>query len=211
MKPHALFVLIFFPLLCIAQNKKEPIIDMHLHAYPYDTNGPEPMCFCYPISTVIPFMDAKQKGIEVFMGKMFKPECEKPIWSAKSNEALFNGILEQLEMHNVIAVTSGSNDIVLKWSQAVPNRILPSVGFHLKQEGVTLDSVRTLVSENGFIGMGEVTNQYHGIAVDDPRMDPYYELAQEMDFPIGIHMGSGAPGSPMTITPEYEAHLSNPL
>ena len=211
MKSHVLFVLIIFPFLCIAQNKNEPIIDMHLHAFPYDTNGPEPMCFCYPISTVIPFMDAKQKGIEVFMGKMFKPECEKPIWSAESNEVLFNGILEQLEMYNVIAVTSGSNDIVLKWNQAAPNRILPSVGFHLKQEEMTLDSVRTLVSEYGFIGMGEVTNQYHGIGVDDPRMDPYYQLAQEMDFPIGIHMGSGAPGSPMTITPEYEAHLSNPL
>ena len=190
---------------------REPIIDMHLHAHRYNSNGPGPVPFCYPISTVIPYMDARENGIEVFMKKMSNPDCKNPIWSAESDEALFNGIVKQLEKYNVVAIASGENDLALKWHRAAPNRILPSVGFHLRKRGFTVDSLRILIEEYGFIGLGEVTNQYHGIGVDDPGMDPFYALAQELDIPVGIHMGSGAPGSPMTISPHFEVQLSNPL
>lgn len=207
----ALFFLLVVVPYCFSQQEKEPIIDMHLHAYPYNVNGPTPVSFCYPISTVIPYMDASEEGIQVFMGKMSNPECEEPLWSPKSDAALLNGILEQLEKYNVIAVASGSNEIASRWHKAAPKRILPSIGFHLGQTELSPDSIKSLIENKGFIGIGEITNQYHGIGVDDPRMDPYYALAQELDVPVGIHMGSGAPGSPMTITPDYEVHLSNPL
>jgi predicted TIM-barrel fold metal-dependent hydrolase len=68
------------------------------------------------------------------------------------------------------------------------------------------------VFEEGKINLlGEVSNQYAGIAVDDPRMDAYYALAEQLDIPVGMHMGTGAPGSPYLFSPDYVAAFSNPL
>jgi len=50
----------------------------------------------------------------------------------------------------------------------------------------------------------EVQSQCFGIAANDPRMEPYYALAEELDVPIGIHMGPGPPGAP-TILPRNTA------
>jgi predicted TIM-barrel fold metal-dependent hydrolase len=33
-----------------------------------------------------------------------------------------------------------------------------------------------------------------GIPPNDPRFEPYWELAEEFDIPVGIHMGPGPPG-----------------
>jgi len=43
--------------------------------------------------------------------------------------------------------------------------------------------------------LSEITTQYAGIAPDDPRLEPYYALAKELDLPVGIHLGPGPPGS----------------
>lgn len=32
--------------------------------------------------------------------------------------------------------------------------------------------------------LGEVGNQYAGIALDDARMEPYWALAEELDIPV---------------------------
>ena len=36
-------------------------------------------------------------------------------------------------------------------------------------------------------GLGEIGVQYAGIAADDPRLDPFYALAEEFDVPVSIH------------------------
>lgn len=44
--------------------------------------------------------------------------------------------------------------------------------------------------------LGESTNAYHGIAPDDPRMAPYWTLAEVPNIPIGYHLHPGGPGEP---------------
>lgn len=44
--------------------------------------------------------------------------------------------------------------------------------------------------------LGEITNAYDGIAPDDPRMEPYWALAEELDVPVGYHLHPGRPGEP---------------
>jgi hypothetical protein len=44
--------------------------------------------------------------------------------------------------------------------------------------------------------LGEVAPQYQGIRPDDPRMEPLYALAEELDLPLGLHMHPGPPGAP---------------
>jgi hypothetical protein len=49
---------------------------------------------------------------------------------------------------------------------------------------------------------GELSPQYEGISPQDPRFEPYWQLAEEFDIPVGIHMGPGPPGA---------AYDSNPV
>ena len=58
--------------------------------------------------------------------------------------------------------------------------------------------------------LGEVSNQYSGIAPDDPRMRPWWAMAEEMNVPVGIHMGSGPPGT-AAFYPEYRVAHGDPL
>jgi hypothetical protein len=39
--------------------------------------------------------------------------------------------------------------------------------------------------------MGELLNVYYGLSPDDPRLEPYWALAEELDVPVGIHTGRG--------------------
>ena len=52
--------------------------------------------------------------------------------------------------------------------------------------------------------------QYEGVAVDDPRLEPLWALAVELDVPVAIHMGPGEPGQPFS-GGGYRAALGDPL
>ena len=63
----------------------------------------------------------------------------------------------------------------------------------------------------------EIISQYVGMSPADPRLDPYWSIAEELDVPVGIHMGFGPPSaayesSPTPVkTPEYRAAYGNPM
>ena len=67
--------------------------------------------------------------------------------------------------------------------------------------------------------LGEITSQYVAMPPTDPLLEPYFALAEELDVPVGIHMGPGPPGAiyPNGVcgvkpcAPGYRAALSNPL
>ena len=59
--------------------------------------------------------------------------------------------------------------------------------------------------------LGEVTNQYAGILPDDPRMEPYWALAEELDLPVGIHIGTGPPGAIYLGAAGYRARMHSAL
>ena len=48
---------------------------------------------------------------------------------------------------------------------------------------------------------GEIGAQYLGIAPNDPRLEPYYSIAEELDLPVGIHLGIGPPGVAYSASP----------
>lgn len=51
-------------------------------------------------------------------------------------------------------------------------------------------------------GFGEMSPQYLGMSPADPRLEPYWQLAEEFDIPVGLHMGPGPAGA---------AYESNPV
>ncbi len=54
-------------------------------------------------------------------------------------------------------------------------------------------------------------NQYAGIAPDDPRLDALWALAEQLDVPVGIHVGAGEPAQAYTGSPGFRARLQSAL
>ena len=172
-----------------------PIIDMHLHAYPADAQGPPPIAMCTPMPEFPAWDPAVPYGPK-FMGMMKDPPCDDPVWSPETDDALMQETIGAMEQYHVVGVLSGTPERVAAWRAVAPGRFLPGLGFNLDRDGpvMTPDSLRALVAAGDLAVLAEVTNQYSGIAPDDERMEPYWALAEELDLPVGIHIGPGPPG-----------------
>jgi predicted TIM-barrel fold metal-dependent hydrolase len=76
--------------------------------------------------------------------------------------------------------------------------------------GKTLARIRQLHAAGELTAIAEVGSQYHGMGPDDLRMEPLWQLAEELDLPVGIHMGLGWPGVNADM-PAMRMRLGNPL
>lgn len=74
-----------------------------------------------------------------------------------------------------------------------------------------VEELRTLIRERKIGALGEITSQYAGLPPGSAELEPYFALAEELDIPVGIHMGIGPPGASYNLTPKYRASLGNPL
>ena len=108
-------------------------------------------------------------------------------------------------------MASGPPDVVAKWKQAGRSRILPATPFDPKAGKPSVDELRQMVRNKQVVAFAEVGQQYDGIPANDPRMEPYYSLAEELDVPVGIHMGPGPPGATDYFAPEYRMRISSLL
>jgi predicted TIM-barrel fold metal-dependent hydrolase len=101
---------------------------------------------------------------------------------------------------------------VARWVDGAPGRFLSGVGLWVGREGLEIspDSLRALQAAGRLDGLGEVTAQYSGVAPGDEAMEPYWELAVELDLPVGLHMGIGSPGV-RYLGMEFEVRAGDPL
>jgi hypothetical protein len=90
-------------------------------------------------------------------------------------------------------------------------RFIPGLQFQLGRESIAPDALRTLRAEGRLSVLAEISNQYAGIAPDDPRMEPYWTMAEELDLPVGIHVGTGPPGVIYLGSSGYRARLHSAL
>jgi uncharacterized protein len=181
-----------WPLHGLAQHPL-PVIDMHLHAHPVDGQGPPPVAICTPIVS-FPAWDPAEPYGAVFMKMLKDPPCSDPVWSPRTDQELMRGTIEVMERRNIIGVLSGTAERVAQWRAAAPGRFIPGLELNAGRAAATPDSIRRLHAAGGLAVLGEVTNPYAGVAPDDERMQPYWALAEELDLPVGIHVGPGPPG-----------------
>ncbi|MDX1439489.1 MAG: amidohydrolase family protein, partial [Rubricoccaceae bacterium] len=193
----------------IAQNRL-PIIDMHLHALPADAQGPPPLGMCTPIPESPARNPAEPYGT-TFLSMFKDPPCDDPVWSPETDEEVMRQTIEVIEQHNVFGVLSGTPDRVAAWMAAAPGRFFPGLLFQVDREGLSPDSLRALHTAGRLAVLAEITNQYAGIAPDDDRMEPYWTLAEELDLPVGIHIGTGPPGVIYLGASGYRARLHSAL
>jgi hypothetical protein len=205
--PSVFLVLLLVP---VSSQPQLPIIDMHLHALAADAQGPPPVGICTPIDP-FPAWDPAEPYGATFMAMLKQPPCDDPVWSPRTDEELMLQTLEVLERRNIYGVLSGTRDFVAMWRAAAPGRFFPGLGFRLGPDSPSPESLRTLHDEGSLDILAEVTNQYAGIAPSDERMEPYWALAEELDMPVGIHIGTGPPGVRYLGAAGYRARLHSAL
>ena len=135
----------------------------------------------------------------------------------------------------VLALASGVMEGSLEWRKLAPERVMAGVlfpcdegvmansgGWQCFENGETWPDINWLRKEieAGRIGfLGEITTQYMALPPNDPGMEPYYDLAEELDIPVAIHIGPGYPDSAISngpcgndpCAPRYRASLTDPL
>ena len=168
--------------------QRQPIIDVHLHAYAEaDWKGPRP-----------------------------NPVTGNP--GPATAEEHMRQTLAAMDRYNIVkAIVSGPLEAVEAWRTAAPDRILasplfgrPNVDFYgrpLPQ----IDELRRLIKSGRLSAIGEVVAQYEGLSPSDPALELYFALAEELDIPVGIHTGTSFPGMPYQGYPRFRLALGNPL
>jgi predicted TIM-barrel fold metal-dependent hydrolase len=188
---------------------REPIIDVHMHALHADDQGPPPMGMCTPI-VAMPVWDQREKYVDEFMARFKHPPCKDPVWSPKTDEELMRQSLAVMDRLNIFGVVSGTAERVAAWRKARPERVIQ--GFVLQIEPQTTPVTIEALHKSGALDvLGEVTTQYQGIAPSDPRLEPYWALAEKLDIPVGIHVGTGPPGVIYMGADGYRARLHSAL
>jgi predicted TIM-barrel fold metal-dependent hydrolase len=101
--------------------------------------------------------------------------------------------LAMMERYNVVGVASGPIEVVRRWHTAAPDRIIPAL---VSAGEVPLDSIRAWAADSTIRVLGELMFQYRGLGPTDSVPEAYYALAEQLDLPVGVHVGLGPPGQP---------------
>lgn len=175
-----------------SDNNRPPIIDIHMHTYQWNRYGdPPPPNY---ISRKIPAARTDIEAIEAYLAEM--------------------------DRYNIVlAVGSAQLEMVKKWTDYAPDRFLGGLQFPRNttpgQPRVTewpdLDELRHLYESGQLQVMGEILAQYAGVAADDPRLESYFALAEELDIPVCFHTGFSEPMTPYTTDPDFRVRYNNPL
>lgn len=165
------------------KTERLPIIDMHIHATGWDHSGNPPPA---------------------------NPKTGK-VPTSRTDKEFMDATLAELTRYNIVkAVAGGPRQYVSRWVAADPARIIGGTMegplFPLPDVGVLREDFRA-----GRLGvLGELGLQYSGLAPNDPQMEPYWTLAEELDMPVGLHTGLSFPNTPYLCCPKFRTSLGNP-
>lgn len=191
-----------------AQGAPLPIIDMHLHAATLEEfGGGGPACVNRGRMTFGAWDPRGSRGI------MEGGECEVRVPASPTNAAVMAETIALLDRLNIWGVTTGPLDRVTAWRSASP-RIIPSLAFTDRR--ISPEEYRRLYAEGRYLVFGEITAQYRGLSLADSLYIPYFALAEELDIPVGVHLGEGPPGGAHMLGGDgppstYRVRLGSPL
>jgi len=183
-----------------------PVIDVHVHTFG-GIPGVGPMC---PFNPQFLAADPREKAGPSGWAKQ---DCTDPLEPSKTADEYRKAVLAEMERLNVSAVVMGDQKTVGEWKEAAPARVIPGTSFDAMAGAgyLPVDALRKAFTTGGFKIMGEVGLQYQGISPSDPAVDKYFALAEELDIPVGIHMGTGGSGRANITMPKFRGSMGNPL
>jgi hypothetical protein len=127
--------------------------------------------------------------------------------AARTDKEAMEASLAELRRYNIVrAVAGGRPEHVSRWHAADPERIIGGTMMPLPDVSVLREQFRA-----GRLGvMAELAMIYWGVAPNDPQMEPYWALAEELDIPVGVHTGLGPSNTPYQCCPKFRTSLGNP-
>ena len=155
---------------------KGPIIDVHLHTLPLTSSVPQE----------------------------FTPGGVRPV--AGNGADLLRATLAEMRRYNVVrgyvmpGTLTANFGAERAWAAQSGGLLIPGLNIVGTDENGSPPvwgdpmSLRKAVRDYRYGLLGELVLQYLGIRATDPRLAPYWALAEELDIPIGIHMGMSFPG-----------------
>jgi len=195
----------------LAQNSTAsvpPIIDVHIHASDGSRPGAPPQC---PNQAKFVASDPNTKESN---NGWDQEECTPKLLSSAPGQYL-NDLKAEMERLNVTGVVFGDPATVKKMMDFIPGRIIPGTSFGGGMAGassrVPIEELRDDFTNKGFKVMGEIGLQYEGLSPSDPSVDKYFALAEELDIPVAIHMGTGGSGRANITMPHFRGSAGDPL
>lgn len=201
--PALLLLVMTVPARAQETTKRPPIIDVHVHAMKLNPNFTNDLCpwFLKDMPGADPHEEAPS---------FFNSDCVTPLKPAKSDADMQKILIEKAERLNVIMVASGDAEILHNWHKAAPDRFIPSLGISNADE-MTVEAFEDSLSNGFYKVMGEVAPQYQGMSPSDMSLDAYFGVAEKLEIPVGIHMGTGGNGMININNPKYRASLGRPF
>lgn len=174
--PKILLFSLFLGMLVLPLFGQErlPIIDMHLHADlpPYKIDGGAP--------------------------SLCRPEpCQGEGHATSNHEETLEKTLEIMDRYNIVkAHLSGLDPTILtKWIKAAPGRFI-AAPFILEPGQPSIEDIKQKHSAGLYTGLGEIATQLKGYAPNDPKLEPYFAMAEELNMPTLIHTAGIGPYLP---------------
>jgi len=159
-----------------------PIIDVHMHCYNKD-----------------PRWDALVPN----------PISGRALTATNEKAHMLETVAEMKKYNIFKGMVSNYYDVALRWKAADPNRFMVGYSFD-DPSTVDLDFLRREHAAGRLDVIGEVGLQYEGIAPNDSRLEPIFALAEELDIPVGLHLGLGPPNTPYQSNPKFRTSFGKP-
>ncbi|MEN7535887.1 amidohydrolase family protein [Aurantiacibacter flavus] len=185
-----------------------PIIDVHFHATLESSSLGDPIC---PNPQQFLALDPRDAPGGFFGWS--QEDCSPRLYPAPPGEYL-STLVAEMERLNVTAVVFGDPESVRAYQQAAPDRMIAGTTFTSEPDtdkAAELRRLEDLFTDGGFKVMGEIGLQYQGLSPSDPSVDEYFALAERLDIPVAIHMGTGGSGRANVLMPTFRASLGDPL
>ena len=158
----------------LAAEPNEPIIDVHLHAYPASMQ---------------------------FDGPIVNPITKKPSPIRNGADHLAACLAEMKRWNVTKGIVSGGDGdrlgAAVAWRDRDAARILVGAGVRGSEDTPLppLDALRELHAQGKLQVIGELSAQYAGRSLSDPHYDALLSLAEELDVPVALHTGTMPEGT----------------
>ena len=162
------------PLIYAAVDAHEPIIDVHLHAYP---------------------------ATQAFDGPIVNPISKKPSPIRNGAEHMAACLAEMKRWNVTRGIVSGGDGdrlaAAVAWRDRDAARILVGAGVRGSEDTPLppLDALRQLHAQGKLQVIGELTSQYAGRSLSGPHYEALLSLAEELDVPVALHTGTMPEGT----------------
>lgn len=160
-----------------------PIIDVHLHCYNKN-----------------PLWDALVPN----------PISGRALTATNEKAHMLETVAEMNKYNIVKGMVSSDYAVALRWKAANPNRFI--VGYDFDDSStVDLAFLRREHEAGRLDVIGEVGTQYSNIAPNDPRLEPIFALAEELDIPVAYHIHPGPFGAVYNGAPSMRQKINSPI